>query len=55
MKHNGERATQLAAIMLTDIAGYSRLMEEDEERTIMRMDRLPTNFPVSLHDSQEYK
>lgn len=26
--------TQLAAIMFTDIAGYSRLMEEDEERTI---------------------
>jgi len=34
MKHNGEKATQLAAIMFTDIAGYSRLMEEDEERTI---------------------
>ena len=26
--------TQLSAIMFTDIAGYSRLMEEDEERTI---------------------
>ncbi len=28
------RSTGLAAIMFTDIAGYSRMMEEDEERTI---------------------
>jgi class 3 adenylate cyclase len=27
-------ATMLAAIMFTDIAGYSRMMEEDEDRTI---------------------
>ena len=28
------KSTRLAAIMFTDIAGYSRLMEEDEPRTI---------------------
>ena len=30
----GGRPTQLSAIVFTDIAGYSRMMEEDEERTI---------------------
>lgn len=30
----GDRPTQLSAIVFTDIAGYSRMMEEDEERTI---------------------
>ena len=30
----GESDTKLSAIMFTDIAGYSRLMEEDEQRTI---------------------
>ena len=29
-----ESSTQLAAIVFTDIAGYSRMMEEDEQRTI---------------------
>ena len=33
-----EGDTQLAAIMFTDIAGYSRLMEEDEQRTIRLLD-----------------
>ena len=32
--HASDRSTQLSAIVFTDIAGYSRLMEEDEERTI---------------------
>ncbi|MFW6293899.1 MAG: adenylate/guanylate cyclase domain-containing protein [Spirochaetota bacterium] len=31
---SGDRPTQLSAIVFTDIAGYSRMMEEDEERTI---------------------
>lgn len=30
----GNRPTQLSAIVFTDIAGYSRMMEKDEERTI---------------------
>ncbi len=29
-----DRSTQLAAIVFTDIVGYSRMMEHDEERTI---------------------
>jgi class 3 adenylate cyclase len=40
-----ERATQLSAIMFTDIAGYSRLMEEDEQRTI---DLLHTHNDIVL-------
>ena len=30
----GMQQTRLAAIMFTDIVGYSRLMEENEQRTI---------------------
>jgi class 3 adenylate cyclase len=33
------QTTRLEAIMFTDIAGYSRLMEEDEERTINLLKR----------------
>ena len=33
------RSTQLAAIVFTDIAGYSRMMEHDEERTIEVLQR----------------
>ena len=34
MTATGDQPTQLAAIVFTDIVGYSRMMEEDEERTI---------------------
>lgn len=34
MEDYGQVEARLAAIMFTDIAGYSRLMEEDEDRTI---------------------
>ncbi|TVR62767.1 MAG: adenylate/guanylate cyclase domain-containing protein [Spirochaetaceae bacterium] len=34
MSETETRSTELAAIMFTDIAEYSRMMEEDEERTI---------------------
>ena len=32
-------STRLEAIMFTDIAGYSRLMDEDEDRTIELLKR----------------
>ncbi len=39
MSETDARSTELAAIMFTDIAEYSRMMEEDEERTIRVLKR----------------
>src|SRR6478609_5452999 len=49
---------RLAAIMAADIAGYSRLMGEDEEGTYVRLVALRQDFldrEVDLHRGRNFK